>query len=343
MIKYLYTLALMFGATVLPLKAAVDFHEADSLFANAEYGKAKEMLEALEPSSDMEKVEQLWRLSRVCLLLGEESKVTDQKRSHYAAGISFAERGRTIDPGSVNCHMWHSANVGRDCQTRDVMKQAAAVPVMMEDLTNILEKIGADDCSEAWQALGEIYFNHPFKSTDAAINFARRALDCLPEGELRLSTYAFLAKMLLKRGRSAEGRKSEIKNGIPALRKEKTNIGKRTYYASSLGADHVPAWAEKPLGEMSDKEEAGAIIDYATDLYKKAAKHFPTDDKDYKELENYIRVVPRYAGSPEKLRFAHPSHRFAAGPSRSRGHGRPRFFRANPASAWSGQLVYDFL
>ena len=31
---------------------------------------------------------------------------------------------------------------------------------------------------------------------------------------------------------------------------------------------------------------------------------------------------------PAKLRFAHPSHSLtAAGPSRSRGHGRPRFCR----------------
>ena len=282
MLKRILTLALLLA--VLPLKAETDFRRADELFKNASYRESLEALKALDAQTSKEKVALLWRLSRVNLLLGEEASGTDAKRAFYAEGIASAEEGIALDPSSVECHMWHSANVGRDCQTRDIMKQAGAVPTMMADLTTILEKIGADNCSEAWQALGEIYFNHPFKSTDAAINFGRKALSCIPAGELRLSTYTFLARMLLSRDRSAAKRCAEITDGAKALQKEKGGIGRGSRFASQLGADFKPAWSSKTLGEMSDKEEAEAIIKYAAELYKKAAVHYPTDDKDYKEL-----------------------------------------------------------
>lgn len=266
--------------------AALDLTKADRLFEDASYSAANTELDAARKAAatDAERVAVFWRLSRVSLMLGEEALDVEMKRSYFGKGISFAEQGLAINPRCVQCHMWHSANIGRECQTRALSKQAAAVPKMMEDLTAILETVGAVNCSEAWQALGEIYFNHPFKPTDAAINFGRKALDCIPAGELRLSTYAFLAKMLYSRNWDAAKRKADIEAGIGRFKSETKNIEKFSYYASSLGTGFTPRWSAKALAAMSDREEAVSIVNHAINVYQKAPVHHPVDDADYKAL-----------------------------------------------------------
>jgi hypothetical protein len=167
------------------------------------------------------------------------------------------------------------------------MEQAAAVPDMTDDLTTILDRLGATDCSEAWQALSEMYWHHPFKSDESAINFARKAAMCIPSDELRISTYTYLAELLYKRGWSSSKRMSEAKSNASRFGKEsKSNIERYAYYD---GAGEKMPWCSSPFTALSDKEEADALISYAQSLYSKCGNPTPVDKEDYRKLTELIK------------------------------------------------------
>jgi len=252
----------------------------------ATFQKGYDTLVALneEAVTGQEKSEVLWRLSRACLLIGETKEGKDIRREWFAKGIDYANKGIKENPGSEQCYMWHSANVGRDCQTRSLKDQAAAVPVMMKDLETILEKQGRTNCSEAWQALSEIYVNHPFKSTDSGINFARKAAMTVPSDELRISTYAYLAGLLRKRDWTASKRCSQMERNAGNLGGAATAIDKTALLDGSLGAGFKPVWAASTLGEMSDAQEADAIIDWAKRIFKSCKTPSEIDKVDFSKL-----------------------------------------------------------
>lgn len=244
-----------------------------------------------DAQSGADRAEVYWRLSRASLMLGEQQKEKGAKRAHFAKGIEYAELGMKENPKSKECYMWHCANVGRDCQTRSLMEQAAAVPKMAKDLTEILDNQGNINYSEAWQALSEMYWHHPLKSDEAAINFARKAATCIPDNELRISTYTYLAQLLYKRNWSTSKRADAAEENADKFNKTvKSNIEKFSYFD---GAKASMPWCNGPFANISDKEEAAAIINYAKGLYNNASAELtPVDKMDYKnlvDLETKIR------------------------------------------------------
>ena len=197
-----------------------------------------------------------------------------------------------LDPSNEKCYLWHCANLGRSLQTRPMMEQASAVPLLLSDLTTILDKLGKTSYSEAWQALAEIYYNHPFKSNDAAINFTRRAVACIPKGELRLSTYLSLAKMLQKRDWSASKRLSAIESNQDKFEKGKaSNIERYSCYDGHYGPGGTAPWSSRALSQLSDREEAAAIVSYALRRYQLSSAHTPVDKEDYRQLQAFAKTL----------------------------------------------------
>lgn len=269
------------------LISVLQFQQVDALFSSeATFRKGYDTLVAMdaEAAPGQEKSEVLWRLSRACLLIGETREGKDAKREWFVKGIDYGNRAIKENPGSEQCYMWHSANVGRDCQTRSLKDQAAAVPVMMKDLETILVKLGKTNCSEAWQALSEIYVNHPFKSTDSGINFARKAAMTVPSDELRLSSYAYLAGLLRKRDWTASKRCSQMERSAGNLAGAATAIDKTAILDGSLGAGYKPVWSTSTLGEMSDAQEADAIIGWAKNKFKSCKNPSEIDKADFSKL-----------------------------------------------------------
>jgi len=164
------------------------YARADRLFKiDADYMACRTVLDSLygESKTDKEKAEVLWRIARVCLVSG---KLSD--------GRKYAEQAMESDPKNPCGYMWHCACVGTECKSKPLFEQAKAVPIMLNDLDTILEKLHCTDYSEAWQAKAEIYYHHPFKSNASAIEFMRKAIATIPADEIRISSSLFLAEIL---------------------------------------------------------------------------------------------------------------------------------------------------
>ena len=273
---------------------AADFTRADAMISSPQnYKECRALLKTMLPSAGRaeDKACVLWRLSRIQLLIGETEGTKEAKAQAFEEGRQYAEQAIGECPSIHESYMWHCANVGRACQLKPLLEQASAVPVMTRDLTTIIDGLARTECSEAWQALAEIYYNHPFKSTDSAINFTRKALSCIPEGELRLSSYAFFAKMLLERGASADKRAKAIeKNAAQFSKSHSSAIDKFAFYDGSSDAAR-PAWSEVPISALTDEREAEAVLKYAADLYRKAAAATPTDKADFETIKEMLSKI----------------------------------------------------
>lgn len=207
----------------------LSFDAADAAFQrDADYAKSRSLLLEMLPKAETpaQKAEVYWRLSRAENMLGEGVTTKEEKRKHFGQGIRYAEEAIAADSKNYNGYMWHCANVGRDVQTKPLTQQTSAVPVMIKDLDTILETLGRKDCSEAWQAKSEIYWHHPFKSNDTAVEYARKAVRTIPNGELRLRTRIWLAEILYERNKG--GDRAEAKTLLSDARKRYESLSQPT-------------------------------------------------------------------------------------------------------------------
>ena len=245
-------------------------------------------------SDSKTQAEYYWRMASVCMLMGERKTDKAAKQTTFNQGIEYAEKAISADPSNPMGYMWRCANIGRECQTHSVGEQIKALPKMEDDLSTILNKLGCTDCFEAWQALAEIYYNHPFRSNDTAINYTRKAVSVLPSGHLPLYLYSFLAKMIYERGWNASKRQSDLtKKEAKAKGTFKTNIEAAEYFEGTLGTSYVPAWSSKKLGELSDKEEAEAIINYAIASYEASSNKTTANDRELKAIKAYLAKLKK--------------------------------------------------
>ena len=262
---------------------ALNFANADFLFSHkADYGACFEELQKMLPSAsdNKETAEVCWRLARVCLMLGDAAKDRESKRNLYAQGIAAADQGIAANPSNHKCYMWRSANRGRDCQTRPLPQQAAAAGQILSDLEKILDQLGRTDYSEAWEALSQVYISHPLKPDDAGISYAYRAAMTIPKDELRLSTLIWLASLLHDRDDDVSERSKTVKSNRDKYSSaQKSNTTKYAYYEGNAS---VP-WLSSAT-QVSDKEEARAILRYAESKYNACTDKTPVDRNDYLEL-----------------------------------------------------------
>ncbi len=277
----------MWKLFLLPM-LVLQFTTVDREFRYAtEYTHCQQMLEEMLPqaTAGAEKAEVLWRLSRVMLLQGEQAVDKKTKRALYNQGIRYAEEGIQENPKNEQCYMWHSANIGREGMTHGLAEQAKSVSVIQKDFVTILDDLGKDRCSEAWQGMSELFWKHPFKSKESAVNFARRAAYTIPADELRLSTYLYLAQLLDERDWSSDKRAAQARSHADKFAsKTKSNVERYACYDGS--SDRMP-WLDDELGDYSDKEEADALIKYALKRYAACKDLTPTDRKDYNAIQQW--------------------------------------------------------
>lgn len=283
--------AFIFSLLAYNCNAAIDLTLADEMYKTEKLSECEtELLAQLEKATTpSEKSEVYWRLSRIQVIKGEGSSSSKEVLAAiYAKGKDYADKAIAANPKNANGYMWHSANTGRASQLKGLSEQMKVVSIVTEDMKTIMDQLGVLNISEAWQAMSELYYKHPFKSTDVAVHYGRKAMMCIPKDESRFSSYAYFAELLYHRNNSASRRKSDIDSEVAEFKKNYTsNLEKFEHFEGSLGSSYVPVWSTKNLGSMSDREEAVAIVNYALKLYGQKSTKTSRDMADYKVLVGY--------------------------------------------------------
>ena len=275
---------------------ALDFTSVDNLYdSGTDPQKVYDTLQTMLGSAkdNKEKSEVLWRLSRVCVELGDKLDEKDKngKFAIYEEGEKYALQSIEASPNYL-AYLWKCANVGRWGQTKGALNSLSKVGPMKDDLRVITDEFKVLDSSEAWYMLAVLYDSVPGLfggDSDYAISYARIACETIPAKYIYGGTYKALAEMLYNRGWSADKRAKQIAKMQKNWDKEtKSNFDKYAYYEGSKGADAMPKWTNTKISAMSDKQEALVILKYAQNVYKSRSTHTAGDDKNYQEIQELI-------------------------------------------------------
>lgn len=274
--------------------ASLNFKEVDALYLTDEhdqevYDKLQEMLN--QASTNEEKAEVLWRLSRVCVDLGDALDKSNKsaKFAIYEEGEQYALDSIAANP-TPEGYVWKCSNVGRWGQTKGVLDSLAKAKPMYEDMVYLTDNLNCLDSSEAWYILAVLFESLPgsplsFGNRNYAISYGRLACETIPDNVIYGGTYKQLAETLWARNWNAKKRTSEFAKMQKKWDKENSsNIEKYRYYEGSKGADSSPIWTTTKFSAMTDRQEAVVILMYAQRVYESRATHTQADTKNYEEI-----------------------------------------------------------
>lgn len=278
--------------------AALDFTEVDALYLTDEhdqevYDKLMLMLDKAAPGE--EKANVLWRLSRVCVDLGDAIDKNNKKERFavYEKGEQYALDSIAAYP-TAQGYLWKCSNIGRWGQTKGVLDSLAKAKPMVQDLEYMIDDLGCLDSSEAWYVLAVLYDSLPgkplsFGNSNAAISYGRIACDTIPKNVIYGGTYKQLAEMLWSRNWNAKKRSSEIAKMQKSWDKETSNIEKYKYYEGSNGSSASPLWTKNALSSMTDRQEAVVILKYAQAIFEGRKTHTQADVENYNEIAALLK------------------------------------------------------
>lgn len=272
---------------------ALDFTDVDALFWKTSdpqkvYDELKVMLS--QASNNSEKAEVLWRLSRVCVDLGDRlpEKDKDGKFAIYEEGEQYGIDSIALKP-TAEGYLWKCSNVGRWGQTKGVLNSLKKAGPMEDDLKTMVNDLKCLDSSEAWYVLAVLYDSIPGKSSDAAISYGRLAVETIPDFLIYGGTYQQLAEMLYNRNWNAKKRVTEFAKMKKNWDKETVNSEKYKYYEGTEADKKMP-WTTKALSELSDREEAIQILQYAQKIYEtRTDLRLAGDEDNYKEIADLLK------------------------------------------------------
>ena len=274
--------------------ASLNFKEVDALYLTDEhdqevYDKLQEMLK--QATTNEEKAEVLWRLSRVCVDLGDaiDKSNKSERFAIYEEGEQYALDSIAANP-TPEGYLWKCSNVGRWGQTKGVLDSLAKAKPMYEDMVYLTDNLNCLDSSEAWYILAVLFESLPgsplsFGNRNYAISYGRLACETIPDNVIYGGTYKQLAETLWARNWNAKKRTSEFAKMQKKWDKENSsNIEKYRYYEGSKGADSSPIWTTTKFSAMTDRQEAVVILMYAQKVYESRATHTQADTKNYEEI-----------------------------------------------------------
>ena len=255
--------------TLISMQSFADFTEdlliADDLDVAGKYTEAKTYLfNILKDSLSTEnKVEIYWRLSRECLLYGdnEEKRGTPKKQLLliYEEGESYANKAIELAADNHLGYFWKSGNIGRWGQTKGIFEALNKAERMKELLYKAI-LINAVH-STSFHVLGELYEQVPgfplsFGNVEYSVSLAKKAIDLNQEqyenGTEEEITYLYYIKYaihLYKRRWSASTRNRKHEN-MKNQYYSKTDILEKNCFYEGVTT----------IKNMSDREEAVEVI-----------------------------------------------------------------------------------
>ncbi len=268
--------------------------EVDSLYRADKHEQAKEiLLRALDNvSSNREKAEVYWRLSREVEKIGERKKnegsaSKEELLSIFEKGERYADRAIQYDPTDYNAYFWKSANIGRWGQTKGILNSLFKAGPMRDLLVKAISI--KPDFPDAYYVLGQLYEQVPgfplsFGNVDYAVSLGRKSIDLMKKWyaaglkkEIDYSYYKELAKHLYKRNWSARKRKRYQPKERKKYNSESDLLTKSFYYEGIV-----------PLKDESDREEAIEMIKWTIAKLESIPNKTPSKLDDLKESKELL-------------------------------------------------------
>ncbi|HEC62302.1 MAG TPA: hypothetical protein ENI27_08620 [bacterium] len=272
---------------LLPLSLAAEsfiIEKADQLFAEDKYEEAHSFLigNIDNLKGDLEKAKAYWRLSKSMVILGiiitREKASKDEILAVYQQGIDFADKAIELNKNCRDAFLWKASALGSWGQAKgplDALKMAGKT----RDNLGLAIEIDPE-YDPAFSILAMVYGMVPgwplsFGNVDYAVSFARRAVDCFREDEKFSEYYLLLGRFLWKRNWKRNKRLSRLEKKSREFDRHDIALEKFRFYEGKIDFNKPLPYGETHLADMSDRDEARAILDSV----EKKVKDYPLEEK----------------------------------------------------------------
>lgn len=291
-------LVLIFATTAL--FSAFDATYSDSLFYHKADYKTEEayLLKSLdEATSNSEKAQILWRLSRNILSQGDQLDKDDKDNRYiyFEKSEAYADESLALEATPDGYH-WKSSAIGRWGQTKGPLNSLGKAKPMLELILKVQDDFKADN-SDTWYVMGVLYNSLPggpisFGNNNWAISYMRRCLDTQDTvNRLNLTNFEELSNQLYSRNWNAKKRATEFdkmkknydKGGLPS--------DQMKYYEGANGKAGKPFYSSVTLDAISDRQEAVMLLKYAVAIYESRKNHLPGDTEKYNEIKARLAEI----------------------------------------------------
>lgn len=250
-----------------------------------------------ESKGDAEKAEILWRMARDYIDITDDIEESQkQKRlDGYNQAEAYADQSLALKETADGYH-WKSSAIGRVGQVNGPLNSLSKAKPMLQ----LVEKVQNDfqaDMSDAWYVLGLLYNQLPgspisFGNNNYAISYMRRSIDTRDTvNRINLTLFLELSDQLYDRNWKADKRAKEIDKMKKSYDKESVPTEKMKFYEGKDGKNGKPFYSAATLSEMSDREEAVMLLQYAIALYNTKKNPLPSDTEKINEIKARLEEI----------------------------------------------------
>src|SRR6056297_1001135 len=246
------------------------FEKADELYKAEQHQEAAEALEKAEQlvSSDTEKAELYWRLSRTTLNLADEAErngaSADQLLEEFEKGEALANRALEYDSDNHHAYYWRGSNIGRWGQTKGVLNSLMKAGPMRDDIERAVRSDSAH--ADSFYVLGMLYASVPklisFGNKEYAVSYSRRAIDAYRGDKTKYSYYLKLGDHLYQRDWSSRKREREARKKSSDFTEAKDPVERYKYFNAAFDPTKSQPYSSGGVKGMSDREEAVGIMEW---------------------------------------------------------------------------------
>jgi len=276
--------------------AMADFQETldkvDQLHEEEAYAQTKNLIESslAEAKSGAEKAELHWRLARAWLNLGDEAEDNgtggESLLAFFESGEAEAQKAIQADANNHLGYYWKSANIGRWGQVKGILNSLFKAKPMRDLLQQAVAV--EPEHADSYYVLGQLFEQVPgsvsFGDKDFAVSLGRKSLDLHErqvkagiEDEINYDFYTEMAKHLWERNYTAARRGREQGRKKKKYQSISDPMEKNFYYEAAV-----------TLKNMSDREEALELINWAIGELKGLSGRTDSQDDDLKEAEEVL-------------------------------------------------------
>lgn len=248
-------------------------------------------------SDDEEKAAILWRQARTVLTMTDEIDEDDEdaRLAGYGEAQRLAEESVALYETADGYH-WLSSAIGRIGQVNGPLNSLSKAKPMREYIEKVQNDFNAD-MSDSWYVLGLLYNQLPgaplsFGNEDYAISYMRRCLDTQDNvNRMNLTNYLELAQQLYDRNWKADKRAKEADKMQKDYNEETVPTEKMKYYEGRDGRNTKPFYSTVAISQMSDRQEAAMLCQYAMAVYGSRSNPLPSDTEKYNEIVEFYNEI----------------------------------------------------
>ena len=272
------------------------FEQIDELYEAERFEEARDILDKAEAmvSSDEQKAEFYWRLSRNTLMLADEAERNgaseDQLLQEFEKGEALANRALEFDSDNNFAFYWRASNIGRWGQTKGIVNSLMKAGPMRDDLERAVR---ADNShADSFYVLGMLYASVPklisFGNKEYAVSYSRRAIDAYRGDKIKYSYYLKLGDHLYQRDWNSRKRQKEARKMSSDFTEADDPVERYKYFNAAFDFSKPQLYSRSGVEDMSDREEAIEIMEWIVDELESKARLTSGDKDNLEEAQAFL-------------------------------------------------------